>query len=95
MSSEWDHIERHEKSLNRIAKKLVKLTKRITKIEKSLNFQQESLWDHELYSVHKNLTLEDKIDALVKVTRKNQDVLEAWEWRMIDMIEREAEGGEK
>ena len=85
MSSEWDHIER-------IEKQLVKLTKRVDRIEKSL-------WEHELYSVHENLSLEDKIDSLVKVTRKNQDVLESMEWKWVDLIDnladKKAKGGEK
>ena len=100
MSSEWDHIERHDQALSRIAKRLVKINERLYDMEKSLEFQQRNLWDHELYSVNENLSLEDKIDLLVKVTRKNQDRLEFMEDRWVEMINDKADqvlakGGEK
>ena len=82
MSSHWDHIERLEY-------KVKALIGKVRKIEKSLDRQIVNAWDHELYAVNEDLKLADQIDALVKVTRKNQDILE-------ELIrQQKAEGGEK
>ena len=67
-----------------------KLWKRMKELEKRIEGVIHDLWDQEIFLVRKDATLEDRIDLLVKVTRRNQNKLE----RLVQ-LNKAAKGGEK
>ena len=66
-----------------------RLWKKMLKLEKRIDYVIRDLWEQELFLVRNDVDLADRIDFMIKVTRKNQDRLEEL------VQQKRAKGGEK
>ena len=78
-----------EVTLESLSKRVRKLEKKCEKLKKRYEYLTIDMWEQELHLVNTDVELADKIDLLVKVTRKNQDVVMEWVRKL------KAKGGEK
>ena len=70
-------------------KELRRVWKQVSKLEKRLEYVVSDMWEQELFLVKTDVKLADKIDLMIKVTRRNQNRLE-------DLFRlQKAKGGEK
>ena len=57
-------------------KELRRVWKQVSKLEKRLEYVVSDMWEQELFLVKTDVKLADKIDLMIKVTRRNQNRLE-------------------